>query len=75
MDRRGKVELFEQIRREYRFGAHYVGRRKRELGLAERETFVPQTYDWEASGAWPSSLGCIGGLCARRWRALCPGDG
>jgi transposase len=33
---------------------HYVCRRKRELGLAERETFVPQTYDWghEAQVDW-----------------------
>src|SRR6202162_2523253 len=25
---------------------HYVSRRTQELGMAERETFVPQTYDW-----------------------------
>ncbi len=25
---------------------HYVGRRKQELGLQVRETFVPQVYDW-----------------------------
>ncbi len=33
---------------------HYVGRRKQELGIAERETFVPQTYDWgvEAQVDW-----------------------
>jgi transposase len=33
---------------------HYVGRRKQELGTAERETFVPQTYDWgqEAQVDW-----------------------
>ncbi len=33
---------------------HYVCRRKHELGLAERETFVPQTYDWgvEAQVDW-----------------------
>lgn len=29
---------------------HYVCRRKQELGLAERETFVPQTYDWGSEG-------------------------
>jgi len=33
---------------------HYVGCRKQELGVAERETFVPQTYDWgsEAQVDW-----------------------
>jgi len=33
---------------------HYVGRRKQELGMAERETFVPQSYDWgsEAQVDW-----------------------
>jgi len=33
---------------------HYVSRRKQELGVAERETFVPQTYDWgsEAQVDW-----------------------
>jgi hypothetical protein len=33
---------------------HYVCRRKQELGIAERETFVPQTYDWgqEAQVDW-----------------------
>lgn len=33
---------------------HYVCRRKHELGMAERETFVPQTYDWgeEAQVDW-----------------------
>jgi transposase len=33
---------------------HYVCRRRHELGLAERETFVPQTYDWgqEAQVDW-----------------------
>src|SRR5439155_9438359 len=25
---------------------HYVARRKQELGLVARETFVPQVYDW-----------------------------
>jgi transposase len=29
---------------------HYVCRRKQELGTAERETFVPQTYDWGSEG-------------------------
>ncbi len=33
---------------------HYVCRRKQELGMAERETFVPQVYDWgsEAQVDW-----------------------
>lgn len=33
---------------------HYVGRRKQELGLIARETFVPQVYDWgsEAQVDW-----------------------
>ncbi len=33
---------------------HYVCRRKRELGLVARETFVPQVYDWgsEAQVDW-----------------------
>ena len=32
----------------------YVGRRKRAMGCAARETFVPQSYDWgvEAQGDW-----------------------
>jgi hypothetical protein len=32
----------------------YVGRRKREMGGAARETFVPQSYDWgsEAQADW-----------------------
>ena len=28
----------------------YVGRRKHELGLAVRETFIPQSYDWGQEG-------------------------
>jgi hypothetical protein len=28
----------------------YVQRRKEELGLAARETFVPQSYDWGSEG-------------------------
>jgi transposase len=42
---------------------HYVCRRKRELGLAERETFVPQTYDWgnEAQVDWYEAVADIGG--------------
>src|SRR6266581_3695118 len=33
---------------------HYVCRRKQDLGMAERETFVPQSYDWggEAQVDW-----------------------
>jgi transposase len=42
---------------------HYVCRRKRELGLAERETFVPQTYDWgsEAQVDWYEAAADIAG--------------
>ncbi len=42
---------------------HYVCRRKRELGLAERETFVPQTYDWggEAQVDWYEAVADIAG--------------
>src|SRR5437899_492670 len=29
---------------------HYVCRRKQDLGMAERETFVPQSYDWGGEG-------------------------
>ena len=45
--------IFDRIRAEVpgctpaaRTVRQYVERRKRELGLAERETFVPQSYDW-----------------------------
>jgi transposase len=33
---------------------HYVARRKHELGMTERETFIPQVYDWggEAQVDW-----------------------
>ncbi|HEY8669661.1 MAG TPA: IS21 family transposase [Terriglobales bacterium] len=54
--------IWRRIREERPAGAspaastvrHYVSRRKQELGLAERETFVPQTYDWgqEAQVDW-----------------------
>ena len=44
MERRAKVELFEQIRREYEFGDG---------------TCSASRASWE----------CIGGWCARRWRA------
>ena len=42
---------------------HYVCRRKRELGLDERETFVPQTYDWgsEAQVDWYEAVAEIAG--------------
>jgi transposase len=45
---RPEVEVAESTVR------HYVCGRKRELGMAERETFVPQTYDWgsEAQVDW-----------------------
>ncbi len=37
---------------------HYVHRRKDELGMTARETFVPQTYDWgsEAQVDWYEAL-------------------
>jgi hypothetical protein len=31
---------------------HYVRRRKQELGLAAREAFVPQSYDWGIEAQW-----------------------
>jgi transposase len=53
--------IWERIRREKPEIAvaestvrHYVGRRKQELRVAEREIFVPQSYDWgsEAQVDW-----------------------
>src|SRR5438094_6848457 len=56
---------------------HYVCRRKQELGMAERETFVPQSYDWGSEAqvdwyeafaeVWASCARCIASRCAR-WR-------
>jgi transposase len=42
---------------------HYVCRRKQELGMAERETFVPQSYDWgsEAQVDWYEAFANIMG--------------
>jgi transposase len=42
---------------------HYVCGRKRELGLTERETFVPQTYGWgsEAQVDWYEAVADIAG--------------
>jgi len=41
----------------------YVGRRKHELGLAVRETFVPQSYDWGQEGQvdWYEAEAKLGG--------------
>jgi hypothetical protein len=58
---------------------HYVCRRKQELGMAERETFVPQTYDWgiEAQVDWYEAFAEVLGELRKvycfsmrsRWRA------
>jgi len=47
----------------------YVGRRKRELGLLVRETFVPQVYVWgeEAQVDWYEAIAEIGGERCRVW--------
>jgi hypothetical protein len=49
--------IWERIRREHPDSPvaeatvrRYVRRRKEELGLAARETFVPQSYDWGGEG-------------------------
>lgn len=49
--------IWERIRQEYPDSPvaeatvrRYVQRRKEELGLAARETFVPQSYDWGGEG-------------------------
>ena len=41
----------------------YVGRRKRAMGLAGRETFVPQSHDWgsEAQADWYEAYADLGG--------------
>jgi transposase len=41
----------------------YVGRRKHELGLAVRETFIPQSYDWGQEGQvdWYEAEAELGG--------------
>jgi transposase len=41
----------------------YVGRRKRELGLNDREVFVPQSYHWgqEAQVDWFEAVAKLGG--------------
>src|SRR2546430_17588841 len=42
---------------------HYVCRRKQGLGMAERETFGPQGYDWGSGGevAWDEAFaGALG---------------
>ena len=47
----------------------YVGRRKRELGLLVRETFVPQVYAWgeEAQIDWYEAVAEIGGERRKVW--------
>src|SRR5215469_6699504 len=41
----------------------YVGRRKREIGLISRETFIPQSYPWgkEAQIDWYEAVADLGG--------------
>src|SRR5713226_7741351 len=48
---------------------HYVCRRKQELGMAERETFVPQVYDWgsEAQVDWYEAEQYLGEL-ESKWK-------
>lgn len=62
--------IYERIRAEIpgctpaeRTVRQYVERRKRELGMAEHETFVPQSYDWgaEAQVDWYEAYADIDG--------------
>jgi transposase len=48
---------------------HYVCRRRHELGLARRETFVPQSYDWgqEAQVDWYEAEAEIAGEGRKVW--------
>lgn len=45
----------------------YVGQRKRELGLAGREVFVPQSYGWgqEAQVDWFEAIAKLGGEASK----------
>ena len=49
---------------------HYVARRKQELGLVARETFVPQVYDWgsEAQVDWYEALAEVMGELRKVFR-------
>ena len=48
---------------------HYVCRRKHELGVTERETFVPQVYDWGSEGQvdWYEAVAEIAGERRKVW--------
>ncbi len=62
--------IYQRLRRELPGGdasestvRRYVGKRKRAMGLAGRETFVPQRYDWgwEAQADWYEAYADLGG--------------
>ena len=71
------ARIFERIRQERSELAppaestvrHYVCQRRQELGLARRETFVPQTYDWgqEAQVDWYEAECEIAGERHKAW--------
>ena len=69
--------IFERIRQERPEATvaessvrRYVGRRKRELSLLMRETFVPQVYAWgeEAQIDWYEAVAEIGGERRKVWQ-------
>jgi transposase len=61
--KRPEIEVAESTVR------HYVCRRKQELGMAERETFVPQVYDWGSEGQvdWYEAVAEIAGEQRKVW--------
>ena len=83
--------IYERIRME--FPEHpigestvrrYVGRRKREMGLIRKETFVPQSYAWgqEAQIDWYEAVAELDGerrklqvFCSGAWAVVEPSTG